>query len=256
MIAFTMCIVLLSGGVVAPEAQRLRLRDPRPTASGGGGVGTGHEFLHRGGAHPPRARTSGGLRDDRFADARQGDRRDVLRLRADRHLSPLPAALPDSLHRKIREAFRVRTMYRGDTQERLGDVRYRALPRRADLAREPGDRWFNGRSSEENFRDGAEWLREWMKITTTRGQGEFDSPTYFTVFLGPMLVLQEFATDPEMKRAGMMVDLLLADFGAEHLGGNYGGGHSRDYPDDMIILRTGDDVGVALFRRTPVRTVV
>jgi hypothetical protein len=50
-----------------------------------------------------------------------------------------------------------------------------------------------------------------------------------------MLVLQEFALDPEMqRRAGMMVDLLLADFGAEHLRGNYGGGHSRDYPDDMI----------------------
>ena len=43
------------------------------------------------------------------------------------------------------------------------------------------------------------------------------------------------------RRAGMMVDLLLADFAAEHLDGNYGGGHSRDYPDDIInpLCRAG-----------------
>ena len=74
-----------------------------------------------------------------------------------------------------------------------------------------------------------------MTITTTIGQGEFDSPTYITVFLTPMLVLQEFAADSLMRnRAHMMVDLLFADFAAEHLAGNYGGGHSRDYPDDII----------------------
>ncbi len=56
-----------------------------------------------------------------------------------------------------------------------------------------------------------------------------------TVFLAPMLVLYDFAADPVMKRkAQMMLDLLLADFAAEHLNGNYGGGHSRDYPDDII----------------------
>jgi hypothetical protein len=55
------------------------------------------------------------------------------------------------------------------------------------------------------------------------------------VFISPMLVLHEFAQDPAMKRrAGMMLDLLLADFAAECLGGAYCGGHSRDYPDDII----------------------
>jgi hypothetical protein len=74
-----------------------------------------------------------------------------------------------------------------------------------------------------------------MHTTVTIGQGEFDSPTYMVVFLCPMLLLQEFAAEPGMKtRANMMVDLLLADFAAEHLDGNYGGGHSRDYPDDII----------------------
>lgn len=32
----------------------------------------------------------------------------------------------------------------------------------------------------------------------------------------------------------MMCDLLLADLAVEHLRGNYGGGHSRDYPADII----------------------
>jgi hypothetical protein len=51
----------------------------------------------------------------------------------------------------------------------------------------------------------------------------------------PMAVLYDFASDPVMKRrAQMMCDLLLADFAAEHLRGNYGGGHSRDYPPDII----------------------
>jgi len=35
-------------------------------------------------------------------------------------------------------------------------------------------------------------------------------------------------------RARMMLDLLLADFAAEHLEGSYGGAHSRDYPEDII----------------------
>jgi hypothetical protein len=54
-------------------------------------------------------------------------------------------------------------------------------------------------------------------------------------FLAPMLVLYDFAADPAMKtKAQMMCDLLLADFAVENLGGNYGGGHSRDYPPDII----------------------
>jgi hypothetical protein len=74
-----------------------------------------------------------------------------------------------------------------------------------------------------------------IKLTTTRGQGEFDSPTYFITFVTPMLALYDFAQDPIMKkRAQMMLDYLFADFAAEHLAGNYGGGHSRDYPQDII----------------------
>ena len=104
--------------------------------------------------------------------------------------------LPDSLHRKIREAFRVRTMYRGDTENHWV-MYYTGLYLAAQTwPGESGDRWFNGKSSEENFREAAEWLAHWMRSRPRVGQGEFDSPTYMTVFLCPMLVLQEFAADP------------------------------------------------------------
>ena len=143
--------------------------------------------------------------------------------------------LPDSLQRKIRDAFRMRTMYRGDTENHW--VMYYAGMYLAAQTwpGEDGTRWFNGKSSRENFVEANEWLLHWMEMTTTVGQGEFDSPTYMAVFICPLLVLHDFAADPRMKtRARMMLDLLLADFAAEHLEGNYGGAHSRDYPEDII----------------------
>ncbi len=143
--------------------------------------------------------------------------------------------LPDSLHRKVRDAYRLRTMYRGDTENHWV-MYYAGIYLAAQTwPHESGEQWFNGKSSDENFTEASEWLIHWMNITTTIGQGEFDSPTYMTVFLCPMLVLHQFAADTAMRtRAGMMIDLLLADFAAEHLEGNFGGGHSRDYPDDIV----------------------
>jgi len=143
--------------------------------------------------------------------------------------------LPDSLQRKIRDAFRTRTMYRGDTENHWV-MYYTGMYLAAQTwPGEDGTRWFNGKSSRENFVEAKEWLLHWMEITSTVGQGEFDSPTYMAVFICPMLVLHDFAVDPRMKtRATMMLDLLLADFAAEHLEGSYGGAHSRDYPEDII----------------------
>jgi len=143
--------------------------------------------------------------------------------------------LPDSLHRKVRETFHHRYMYRGDTENHWV-MYYTGMYLAAQTwPGEEGTRWFNGRSSTENFREAEGWLNHWMTLTTTVGQGEFDSPTYMPVFLAPMLVLCDFAADTVMRRkAQMMCDLLLSDFAVEHLRGNYGGGHSRDYPADII----------------------
>jgi len=143
--------------------------------------------------------------------------------------------IPDSLKRKIRLAYRNRTMYRGDTENHWVCYYTGLYLASQTWPNEPGNTWFNGKSSEENFNEAAEWLNQWMTISSTIGQGEFDSPTYIIVFLTPMAVLYEFAKDPVMKRkAEMMLDLIFADFAVEHLKGNYGGGHSRDYPEDIV----------------------
>jgi hypothetical protein len=143
--------------------------------------------------------------------------------------------VPDTLGAKIRHAFKVRTMYRGDTENHWVMYYTGMYLASQTWPNDPGTEWFNGKSSTENFTEAREWLEHWMMLASTIGQGEFDSPTYMTVFLTPMLVLREFAHDAVMKkRAEMMVDLTLADFAAEHLEGSYGGGHSRDYPEDII----------------------
>jgi len=143
--------------------------------------------------------------------------------------------LPDSIKRKIRRAFRERTMYRGDTENHWV-MYYTGLYLAAQTwPNEDRSQWFNGKSSTENFKEAEAWLNRWMNITSTIGQGEFDSPTYFIVFMTPMLTLDEYAKDPVMKRkTQMMVDLLFADYAVDHLGGNYSGGHARDYPEDII----------------------
>ena len=145
------------------------------------------------------------------------------------------ALLPDSFHTKIRQVYRRRMMYRGDTENHWV-MYYTGLYLAAQTwPREDGAQWFNGKSSQENFTEAQSWLEYWIKLTTTKGQGEFDSPTYFNTFITPMLVLYDFAQDPAMKKkVQMLLDYLLADFAVEHLHGNYGGGHSRDYPQDII----------------------
>jgi hypothetical protein len=142
--------------------------------------------------------------------------------------------LPDSMKQKVRHAFAVRSMYRGDTENHW--VMYYVGMYLAAQTWPGEDRasWFNGRSSRENFEEASGWLSNWMRVTATIGQGEFDSPTYSTVFLTPLTVLYEFAADPIMKRkAQMMLDLLFVDFAVDHLQGSYAGGHSRDYPEDI-----------------------
>jgi len=143
--------------------------------------------------------------------------------------------LPDSLKAKMRNSFRERTMYRGDTENHWV-MYYTGLYLAAQTWPNEGrSQWYNGKSSDENFREAEEWLNLWFKTSSTIGQGEFDSPTYFITFITPVLTLYEFASDPVMKRrAQMMADLLFADFAVEHLNGNYCGGHSRDYPEDIM----------------------
>src|SRR3954453_7092946 len=93
-----------------------------------------------------------------------------------------------------------------------------------------GDQGYTGKSSAENIREAAGWIEQWVRLTTTRGQGEYDSPHYMGLFFLSMSYLAEGAKDPDMKkRPTMMLEYLMADYAAENLDGVFVGAHSRVY---------------------------
>ena len=130
----------------------------------------------------------------------------------------------------VRNAWKTYAPYRGDTENHWAmyyATLYLAAEQWPGL---PGSEWFNGKSSQENLEEAREYLIHWIGITTTIGQGEFDSPDYFPEYAISMVLLSQFAQDPVMKKRGlMMMDYVLADFGVEHLAGQYLGGFSRIY---------------------------
>ncbi len=130
----------------------------------------------------------------------------------------------------VRNAWKTYSPYRGDTENHWAMYYSSLFLAAEEWPSLPGSEWYNGRSSDENRLEAKEYLLHWMKIATTIGQGEFDSPDYFPEYAISMSLLSEFAKDPEMKTRGtMMLDFLLADFAAEHLDGQYLGGFSRIY---------------------------
>jgi hypothetical protein len=130
----------------------------------------------------------------------------------------------------MRLAWKTYSPYRGDTENHWC-MYYSSLFLAAEQwPNLPGSEWYNGKSSDENRDEAKAYLIHWIKIATTIGQGEFDSPDYFPEYMIPMILLSQFAQDPEMKQRGtMMADYLFADFAAEHLAGQYIGGYSRIY---------------------------
>ncbi len=130
----------------------------------------------------------------------------------------------------VRNAWKTYAPYRGDTENHWA-MYYASLY----IAAEQwpglgGSEWYNGKSSDENRIEARDYLIHWIKITTTIGQGEFDSPDYFPEYINAMQLLATFAQDQQMRQRGvMMMDYLLADFATEHLDGQYLGGYSRIY---------------------------
>jgi hypothetical protein len=138
--------------------------------------------------------------------------------------------MSEETHAIVRNAWKTYAPYRGDTENHWC-MYYSALFLAAEQwPHLPGSEWYNGKSSDENREEAKDYLIHWMKITTTIGQGEFDSPDYFPEYMMPMILLSQFAKDPEMKTRGtMMADYIFADFAVEHLDGEYIGGYSRIY---------------------------
>ncbi|HHS13005.1 MAG TPA: hypothetical protein ENN03_04470 [bacterium] len=146
--------------------------------------------------------------------------------------------LPEDIIRHCRMLFRDYTAYRGDTENHWLMYYTAILLAAQTWPGENGLTWFNGKSSEENYREAYAYLQHWIRETTTRGQMEFDSPDYGGVFLSPIALLYDFAVDPLLRQqANMLMDYLLADWACEHLKGMPIGGFSRIYEPRVYTPR-------------------
>lgn len=158
--------------------------------------------------------------------------------------------LTESARSALRDSFRTYMPYRGDTENHWL-LYYTSLYLMAQLwPDQPGEQWYNGKSSRENFDEAKGWIESWVHLTTTRGQGEYDSPHYMGLYFLSMSYLAEWARDPAMrKRAAMMLDYLIADYAAEDLDGIYVGAHSRVYDRPVVEkwLNPASDFGWVLF---------
>jgi len=158
--------------------------------------------------------------------------------------------LSDAARNALRRSFKTYMPYRGDTENHWL-LYYSTLYLMAQMWPDrAADDWYNGKSSAENMREAADWIESWVRLTTRRGQGEYDSPHYIGVFLLPLSYLAEWAQEPKMKqRARMMLEYLIVDYAAESLDGLYAGAHARIYDRQVLEkwLNISSDFGWLLF---------
>lgn len=138
----------------------------------------------------------------------------------------------------IRELWRTYFPYRGDTENHWL-MYYASLYLAAEMFPDAGtEAWYNGKSSAENMAESKSYILDWIKITTSYGQGEYDSPNYIEEYIRPLALLAGWCQDPLLRRKSeMMLDYILLDYAVENLNGLYGGAHSRVYP--RYLLRPG-----------------
>jgi hypothetical protein len=143
--------------------------------------------------------------------------------------------LTPAARQALKRAWKTYMPYRGDTENHWL-LYYSSLYLVSQLwPDETGEFWYTGKSSKENLEESRQWIESWIKLTTTRGQGEYDSPHYMSVYLIPMSYLSAWAKDPVMKkRATMMLEYLIADYAPENLGGIQVGAQSRVYDQQLL----------------------
>mgnify|MGYP003676218424 FL=1 len=134
----------------------------------------------------------------------------------------------------IRDAWRTTRQLRGDTENHW--VMYHtAMYLMAQLyPDEPGSEWWNGLSSDENRVEGREWLLDWMNITTTIGQGEYNATHYIGEYAIPLIMLKVWSDDAAMRqRATILLDWMFAELATVTLDGVLRGPNSRT--DDTSV---------------------
>ena len=136
---------------------------------------------------------------------------------------------------RIRELWKIYWPSRGDTENHWV-LSYAGLYLAAQtLPVAGGDQWFNGRSSAENMAEARDYLLHWIEVTTSHGQGEYDSPNYIEEYAIPLSLLAGWAQDPVLRqKARMLLDYIFYDFAVEQVDGFYGGAHSRVYPKQAV----------------------
>ncbi len=136
---------------------------------------------------------------------------------------------------RIQELWRSYWPSRGDTENHWA-LYYSSLYLAAQTFPESGpEQWFNGQSAAENMAEARGYLEHWMQVTTSYGQGEYDSPNYIEEYVIPMCLLAGWAKDEGFRqKARLMADYVLYDYVVESLDGYYGGAHSRVYPRQIV----------------------
>ena len=136
---------------------------------------------------------------------------------------------------RIQELWRTYWPTRGDTENHWV-LYYSSLYLAAQTCPGAGpEKWFNGKSSDENMREARSYLEHWMGITVSHGQGEYDSPSYIQEYVIPLGLLAGWTHDDAFRlKARMMLDYILYDYAVETVDGWYGGAHSRVYPKQII----------------------
>src|SRR5688572_16343304 len=95
--------------------------------------------------------------------------------------------LTTEARQSIRKAWQTTRQIRGDTENHFV-MYYASLYLMSQLyANEPGETWYTGKSSEENLVEARGFLLNWMDLTTTVGQGEYNPTHYIGEYAIPML---------------------------------------------------------------------
>ncbi len=154
----------------------------------------------------------------------------------------------------IREMWRFKRQLRGDTENHWM-MYYTSLYLMSELyPNEPGETWYTGKSSEENLAEARGWLLDWMELTTTIGQGEYNPTHYIGEYVVPLIMLKSWAEDPAMRqRSRMMLDWIFAELATVSLEGILRGPNSR-IVDASVVGRwktTASGLSWLLFETTP-----
>jgi len=142
---------------------------------------------------------------------------------------------------KIREAWKHRTPYRGDTENHFLMYYGSLLLMSQAWPDLPDTDWFMGKSSQEIYAESKEYLDHWIDETVRYGQEEWDSPRYGYYYITPLALLAEYTKDARLKhRFEMMLEYELASYAADYLNGSYCGAHSRVGDDAAIDPRKAE----------------